>query len=194
MREDGDLCWTFTAVTLWLGPPPQRESAAHAEQFLREAIMKHGIQLQQLTLHSDHGSPMTSTKVAQLLVKLGVTKSFNRPRTSDDNCFSESQFKTMKYWPEFPDRFGRIEDAIAFCREIFPWYNNEHYHTGLALLTPRQVHQGQARRWSSTATWCWRRPTHETPNGSYANRRPRRSRPTRCGSTIPPKTLLKLHP
>lgn len=126
------IAWTVAPV----------ETAGYAEQFLRDAVVKHGIEPKQLILHSDRGSAMTSKKVAQLLMKLGVTRSLSRPRTSNDNPFSESQFKTMKYRPEFPNRFGSIEDAIAFCRTFFDWYNNDHYHTGLGLLAPGQVHSG----------------------------------------------------
>lgn len=128
-------------VVAWAIAPT--ESAAYAEQFLQDAIREHGIEPEQLILHSDRGAAMTSMKVSQLLGKLGVIKSFSRPRTSNDNPYSESQFKTMKYRPGFPKRFGSIEDAIEICREFFRWYNNEHYHTGLALLTPHQVHHGR---------------------------------------------------
>ena len=87
---------------------------------------------------------MTSKAVAQLLADLGVTKTHSRPHVSNDNPFSESQFKTMKYRPEFPDRFGSLEDARAFCTRYFHWYNNHHHHSGLGFLTPAQVHQGLA--------------------------------------------------
>jgi len=92
----------------------------------------------------NRGAAMTSKMVAQLLASLGVTKTHSRPRTSNDNPYSESHFKTLKYRPEFPDRFGSLQDAQAFCRTFFTWYNNEHYHTGLGLLTPYQVHYGHA--------------------------------------------------
>ena len=87
---------------------------------------------------------MTSQNVAQLLASLGVTKSHNRPHVSNDNPFSESQFKTLKYCPDFPSRFGGYEDALAFCRKWFPWYNYEHYHSGIGLVTPSMLHYGQA--------------------------------------------------
>ena len=89
---------------------------------------------------------MASHNVAQLLASLGVTKSHSRPHVSNDNPFSESQFKTMKYRPEFPDRFGSHEDGISFCRSFFKWYNDEHYHTGIGLLTPATLHYGEAPR------------------------------------------------
>lgn len=119
------------------------ESAHVAERLLRATLTKHGIGPYDLTLHSDRGAPMTSKTVAQLLTTLGVTKSHSRPRMSNDNAFSEAQFKTLKYRPEFPNRFASLEDARAFCRMFFHWYNNEHYHTGLGLLTPEQVHHGR---------------------------------------------------
>ena len=89
---------------------------------------------------------MKSHTVAQLLAALDVTKSHSRPHVSNDNPFSESQFKTLKYRPEFPDRFGGYEDALGFCRLFFPWYNDEHYHTGIGLLTPATLHYGEAPR------------------------------------------------
>ncbi len=120
------------------------ESAVLAERLIKETILKHGIERNQLTLHADRGSSMKSKTVAQLLADLGVAKSHSRPHVSDDNPYSESQFKTMKYSPEFPDRFGSIEDGRAFCRSFFPWYNDEHHHTGIGLLTPAMVHFGRA--------------------------------------------------
>lgn len=120
----------------------ERESAALAGRLIHETAMKQGVQPGQLGLHSDRGAPMTSQLVAQLLAHLGVTKTHSRPRTSNDNPYSESQFKTMKYRPEFPDRFGSLADAIAFCRTFFRWYNGQHRHTALGLLTPEQVHYG----------------------------------------------------
>ena len=108
-----------------------------------ETVKKYAIPEGQLTLHSDRGAPMTAISTAQLLANLGVTRSLSRPYTSNDNPYSESQFKTMKYQPQFPDRFGCIEDAEQFSREYFKWYNGEHHHSGLGLMTPDQVHYGQ---------------------------------------------------
>jgi len=121
-----------------------RESADLAKQLIETTIEKQGIQSEQLILHSDRGPSMTSHSVAQLLGSLGVTKSHSRPHVSNDNPFSESQFKTMKYRPEFPKRFGSYEDGLRFSREFFGWYNNEHYHSGIGLLTPASLHDGQA--------------------------------------------------
>ena len=122
----------------------RRESAALAKRLLEDTIENQGIVSGQLTVHADRGSSMKSKPVALLLADLGVTKTHSRPHVSDDNPFSESQFKTLKYRPEFPDRFGSPEDARAFCQVFFPWYNWEHHHTGLGLLTPGVVHYGKA--------------------------------------------------
>ena len=123
-----------------------RESKALATRLIDETIRKQRVESGQLTLHADRGSSMKSKPVAMLLADLGVTKTHSRPHTSNDNPFSESQFKTLKYRPEFPDRFGSIHDARAFCESFFPWYCAEHYHSGLGLLTPEMVHYGQADR------------------------------------------------
>lgn len=120
-----------------------RESAGLAEGLIADTCLKQEIRPGQLTLHADRGSSMTSKGVGELLMDLGVTKSHSRPHVSDDNPFSEAQFKTLKYRPEFPERFGSIEDARAFCREFFTWYNTVHRHSGLAHFTPEVVHYGQ---------------------------------------------------
>jgi putative transposase len=121
-----------------------RESAALAERFIEETCAKQGIVPGQLTIHADRGSSMTSKPVAFLLADLGVTKTHSRPHTSNDNPYSEAHFKTLKYRPEFPDRFASIEDARAFCQSFFPWYNSEHHHLGIGLLTPQTLHYGRA--------------------------------------------------
>src|SRR5947209_12888192 len=121
-----------------------REGAELAKQFLEEVIGKHQVPAGQLTIHADRGPVMKSKPVAFLMADLGVTKSHSRPYVSDDNPYSESQFRTMKYRPDFPDRFGCIQDSRTFCQQFFQWYNEEHRHSGLALLTPAMVHFGQA--------------------------------------------------
>jgi putative transposase len=121
-----------------------RELSALARKLIAETCAKQMIQPDQLLIHADRGSSMTSKPVALLMADLGVTKSHSRPSVSNDNPYSESQFKTMKYRPEFPERFGSIQDARAFCQTFFPWYNTEHYHLGLGLLTPEDVHYGRA--------------------------------------------------
>ena len=121
-----------------------RESANLAKRLIKETCGKQGIVEGQLVIHADRGSSMTSKSVAQLLADLGVTKTHSRPHTSSDNPFSESHFKTLKYRPEFPERFGCLEDARAFCRPFFNWYNTEHRHSGIGLMTPEIVHYGMA--------------------------------------------------
>ena len=121
-----------------------RENADLAKRLIRDSIEKQNVEPNQLTIHSDRGPAMKSHTVAQLMATLGVTKSHSRPHVSNDNPFSESQFKTLKYRPGFPDRFGSQEDARAFCQRFFTWYNDEHYHSGLGMLTPASVHYGHA--------------------------------------------------
>ena len=121
-----------------------RENSALAGRLIEETCHKQGVEPEVLTLHSDRGAPMTSKCTAQLLADLGVTRSLSRPQVSDDNPFSEAQFKTMKYHPGFPSRFCEQQAAIAFCRTFFPWYNTEHRHGGIAMLTPDDVHHGRA--------------------------------------------------
>jgi putative transposase len=122
----------------------ERESALLAEKLLADTIAKQGIDRDTLTIHADNGSSMASKPVAFLLADLGVTKSHSRPHTSNDNPYSEAQFRTLKYRPDFPDRFGCIEDARAFCRGFFRWYNTEHRHSGIAWHTPQSVHYGRS--------------------------------------------------
>lgn len=119
-----------------------RESAELANRLIDQTCHRHQIPPGQLTLHADRGSSMKSKPVALLLADLGVTKTHSRPYVSNDNPYSEAQFKTLKYRPEFPERFGSIEDARAFCQVFFHWYNHEHRHSGIALFTPADVHRG----------------------------------------------------
>jgi len=120
------------------------ENAKLAEILLADTITKQAIERNQLTVHSDRGSPMTAKPVAFLLADLGVTKSFSRPHISNDNPYSESQFRTMKYRPQFPVRFGSYEDAHSFCSSFFAWYNHDHRHSGIGFHTPADVHYGRA--------------------------------------------------
>jgi putative transposase len=131
-------------VVGWMVAP--REGAELARKFIEETIGKHQIPAGQLNIHADRGKVMTSKPVAFLMADLGVTKTHSRPYVSDDNPYSESQFRTMKYRPEFPDRFGCIQDSRAFCQQFFQWYNQEHRHSGISLLTPAMVHFGEAPR------------------------------------------------
>jgi putative transposase len=121
-----------------------QESAALAERLIAATCDKQAIVPAQLTIHADRGSSMTSQPVALLLADLGITRTHSRPHVSNDNPFSEAQFKTLKYRPEFPARFGSLEDARAFCQPFFTWYNTAHHHGGIGLLTPAMVHSGQA--------------------------------------------------
>ena len=129
-------------VVGWMIAPV--ESAALAKKLAREACQREGIEPAQLTLHADRGSAMTSKSFALLLADLGVTKTHSRPHVSNDNPFSEAAFKTLKYRPGFPDRFGCEQDARAHCRRFFDWYNHEHRHGALGLCTPHDVHHGVA--------------------------------------------------
>jgi putative transposase len=121
-----------------------RESAELAKRLIRETLAQEGIEPgDELTLHSDRGPSMTSKTLGQLLADLAITRSLSRPYTSNDNPFSEAQFRTVKYRPEFPDRFGSYEHGLSFLRSFFPWYNEEHRHSGIGFFTPAQVHRGE---------------------------------------------------
>jgi putative transposase len=120
------------------------ESATLAKQLIEETCLRQGIPQDRLTIHSDRGPAMTSKSVALLLADLGITKSLSRPQVSNDNPYSEAQFKTLKYRPGFPGRFGSEQDGRAHCRTFFEWYNNEHRHSGIGMMTPASVHYGKA--------------------------------------------------
>ena len=128
----------------WMIAP--RESAELAYELIAATCDKEGIVRGQLTLHADRGTSMRSKPVAMLLADLGVTRSHSRPHVSDDNPYSEAQFKTLKYQPDFPARFDSIENARAFCQGFFAWYNHAHRHSGIGYMTPAAVHTGQASR------------------------------------------------
>jgi putative transposase len=122
----------------------ERESADLASWLIEETHLKQDIKPGQLTVHMDRGAPMTAKSFALLLADLGISKSYSRPHVSDDNPFIESCFKTVKYTPDFPEEFGSLQDARAYCQQFFQWYAMEHHHWGIALLTPYQVHYGLA--------------------------------------------------
>jgi putative transposase len=122
-----------------------RENASLAVRLISETCERQGIEKDQLTIHADRGSPMKAKLMVQLLADLGIVKSHSRPYVSDDNPFSESQFKTLKYRPEFPDNFGSQEDARIFLTTFFDWYDNEHRHSGINMMTPAAVHYGEAK-------------------------------------------------
>jgi putative transposase len=123
----------------------RRENAELAKALIAQAAEQQQITRGQLTVHADRGSAMRSKPVAFLLADLGVLKTHSRPYTSTDNPYSEAQCKTLKYRPEFPDRFENIDQARAFCRPFFHWYNHTHRHSGIGLMTPAAVHHGQAQ-------------------------------------------------
>lgn len=129
-------------VVAWTVAPT--ESAAIGQQLIDGACVEHGVVPGQLTVHADRGSPMTAKSTAQFFIDLGITQSHSRPSVSDDNPFSEAAFKTFLYRPGIPERFGSLEDARAFFSALMRWYNEEHYHSGIALLTPGDVHRGTA--------------------------------------------------
>jgi putative transposase len=146
-----------------------RETAALAERLIEETCRRQQITAGQLTIHADRGTSMTSKPVALLLSDLGVTKSHSRPHVSNDNPYSEAHFKTLKYRPAFPERFGSLEDSRSLCGDFFGWYNLEHHHAGLGLLTPHDVHHGlaQARIQARAATLAdaWHAHPERFPRG-----------------------------
>jgi len=141
-----------------------REQKALAKRLIEQSCLKQNIGPGQLTVHADRGSSMKSKVVAHLLADLGVTKTHSRPHVSNDNPYSEAQFKTLKYCPAFPERFGSIQDARAFCRPFFDWYNQEHRHSGIALMTPEQVHYGLAEQVLTCRSQVLERAFRENPN------------------------------
>ena len=145
----GQFCYLYVVldiysryVTGWM--VAETECQQLAKHLLDQTVRKYGVEKDTLTIHADRGAQMKSQAVSDLLESLCVTRSHSRPRVSTDNPYSESAFKTMKYCPEFPDRFEGLAEATAFCKQYFDWYNCTHYHTGIALLTPAQVHFGSA--------------------------------------------------
>ena len=166
-----------------------RETAALAERFIEETCQRQSIAPGQLTIHADRGTSMTSKPVALLLSDLGVTKSHSRPHVSNDNPYSEAHFKTLKYRPGFPERFGSVEDSRGTCGDFFTWYNHDHHHSGLGLLTPHDVHYGlaQARVEERTATLAaaWRAHPERFPHGQPMPQPP----PTEAWINKPTKAL-----
>ena len=146
------------------------ESATLFRPLFEDAIAKHNVPRGQLALHADRGTPMKAKATAFLLADLGVTRSHNRPHTSNDNPFSESHFKTLKYQPRFPQRFGSIEVAQHFCRRFFDWYNQDHHHAGIGLMTPDQVHFGQVDAVHAARQVALDRAFATPPRGSSTRR------------------------
>jgi putative transposase len=162
-----------------------REAAALAERLLADTLAAQGVEPGQLTIHADRGTAMTAKPVAMLLADLGVTKSHARPHTSNDNPYSESQFKTLKHHPSFPDRFGCIQDARAFLERFFGWYNFEHRHSGIALLTRPTSTTLTPSRLPWRVVRCWTPPTLLIRSDSSASHPSRLGCPMPCGSTSP---------
>ena len=161
------------------------ESATLFKPLFNDTLAKHQVPPGQLTLHADRGGPMKAKATALLLADLGVTKSHSRPHTSNDNPFSEAHFKTLKYQPAFPRRFGCIEDAKGFCRAFFAWYNQDHHHAGLGLMT--QTRSTTDRRMPSTppASKPSTAPLPNIPNASSSSRPDHPRNPPPPGSTHP---------
>lgn len=165
----------FSRMTVgWL--LAERESAELAQHLFTETVALHGVARDTLTVHADRGSAMRSEGLAQLLGSLGVERSFSRPHVSDDNAFSESQFKTLKYQPDYPERFESLLHARAWCQEFFGWYNDIHQHSGLALFAPADVFYGRveviAGRRQVALDTAYAAHPERFPNGPPVVRRP----------------------
>jgi len=163
------------------------EDKSLAKRLIADTIAKQNVSEGQLTLHADRGSAMTSKPVALLLAELGITRTHSRPHTSDDNPFSEAQFKTLKYHRDFPDRFGSYQHCEDFLRPFFHWYNTEHYHVGLGLLTPEMVHYGTADQVLQRRQQALLRAYHDHPE-RFRGRPPVPLQPPRQVWINPPKT------
>ncbi len=149
-----------------------RESATNAKRLITNACSKQGIQPGQLTLHQDRGAPMTAKTFSQLLMDLDILASFSRPRVSDDNPYSESQFKTLKYAPSYPERFTGPQEARTYLQAFFPWYNTQHRHSGLGLLTPDTVHYGLTQQFQAARQKVLDHAYHNHPE-RFVNGNPR---------------------
>jgi putative transposase len=169
-----------------------RESGSVAQQLISQAIDQQGIAPGELTLHADRGSSMTSKPVAFLLADLGVTKTHSRPYTSTDNPFSEAHFKTLKYRPDFPERFGSILEARSFGGAFFDWYNQEHRHTALGLMTPAAVHYGRAEELRNDRARVLERAFHTNPE-RFVHGMPQPPRLPRAVWINPPEQQEETH-
>ena len=170
-----------------------RESAELAEQLIADTVGRHDVEPGMLTLHADRGTSMRSKPVAALLVDLDVAKSHSRPYVSDDNPFSEAQFKTLKYRPDFPARFGCLADARAFCQDFFAWYNNEHRHSGIGYMTPHSVHYGTAQAMHATRQVALDGAFLAHPNRFKGKKPQPHSLPTAVWINPPAKDSTNLH-
>jgi putative transposase len=167
----------------------ERESRALARRLIQETCIKEDIVPGQLTLHADRGPSMTSKPVAHLLADLGVTKTHSRPHVANDNPFSESHFKTMKYCPEFPEKFDSSRHARGFSAEFFPWYNHEHHHAGLGYLTPAVVHHGRTDEVLAVRQMALDAAFAAHPE-RFVHRPPRTTRPPEAVWINPPTTAV----
>jgi putative transposase len=156
-------------VVGWMVAPT--ETAELAKAFIADTLAAHGVTRDVLTIHADRGTSMTSKPVAVLLAELGVTRTHSRPHVSNDNPYSEAAFKTLKYCPAFPERFGSIHDARAFCAEFFEYYNHHHRHSGIALHTPASMHFGTADDVQTARTEVHHAAYTANPR-RFCNRRP----------------------
>lgn len=170
----------------------ERESSDLAEQLIADTVGRHNVERGMLTLHADRGTSMRSKPVAALLVDLDVAKSHSRPYVSDDNPFSEAQFKTLKYRPDFPARFGSLADARAFCQQFFAWYNEQHQHSGIGYMTPHSIHYGTAQAIHAT-----RQATLDKAFAAHPNRfKGKQPKPHHLPTEVwinPPKDSNNLH-
>lgn len=172
----------------------ERESAALAEELIAQTCARQGIERGQLTIHADRGSAMTSKTVAMLLADLGVTKTHSRPHVSNDNPYSEAQFKTLKYHHDYPSRFGSRQDARAWATAFFDWYNNEHHHTGIALLTPADVHFNRAQAILQKRQAVLQAAYERTPERFVKGRPVPASLPSAVWINPPAPTAATIHP
>jgi len=167
----------------------ENENATLASELIEVTCRRQGVDRAELTIHADRGSAMTSKTVAQLLVDLGVEKSHSRPHVSNDNPYSESQFKTMKYRPGYPKRFGSIMDARNWVREFIAWYNEVHRHSGIGLMHRKWFTTEKAKSCGRNALWFLKPPTRPIRRGLFAECRKRRCCPRPSGSTNRSKSI-----
>jgi len=165
-----------------------REAADLAKRLISDAYERQGIQPGQVVVHADRGTSMTSQAVALLFADLGIIQSHSRPHVSDDNPYSEAHFKTCKYRPDFPDRFGSLEHARAYCGPLFDWYNNQHYHSGIGLLMPANVHFGRVDEVIAVRDEALARAYAAHPE-RFVRKPPRASRPPAVAWINPPRPI-----
>jgi putative transposase len=178
----------------------ERESTELASRLFAEIVAREGVEPGALTVHADRGAAMRSDGLAQLLSSLGVDRSFSRPHVSDDNAYSESQFKTLKYQADYPKRFESLQHCRSWCQEFFSWYNDEHHHSGLALFTPADVYYGRVAAVTTerqaALDSAYAAHPERFPNGPPRVNQPRASvaiNPLAIVDTLPPALNLVRH-